>query len=82
MAIIALVYKAGAKNDICNYRSILLISAVSKIFETVMKKKFLLFMEKYQIINKRQYGFMPHRSLEDAVFDHIRAFAIGREAEN
>lgn len=62
--------------------AISLISTVSKVFEIIIKKRFLKFIEKYQIFNKRQYGFMPGRSPDYAIFDHVSTIARCREAKD
>ena len=61
------LYKKGAKSDINNYRPISLLNIFSKIFEKVMKKKLLNFIDSHKILTKSQFGFQKGISTEDAL---------------
>lgn len=61
------IYKSGDKSEIRNYRPITLISRIAKIFETVLKRQMIGFLDKYNIIHDNQYGFRRGRSTEDAI---------------
>ena len=51
------IYKNGPKNILGNYRPISLLSTFSKIFEKLMKKSLLNFLESRSIITPEQFGF-------------------------
>ena len=51
------IHKSGNKNDVNNYRPISTLSIFSKIFETLMKRKLMSYLDKNKILSKSQYGF-------------------------
>ena len=51
------VYKSSDPNLIANYRPISLLPAFSKIFEKVMYKKLMVFLERFDLLYRHQYGF-------------------------
>ena len=78
------------KNDDCsnfsNYRPISILSCFSKILEKLVYKRFLAYLEKYDILNYHQYGFqknhstfMPITELIDNIYSsfEIKRFTIG-----
>ena len=69
LAYIILIFKSGKHNDIANYRPIALLNWCSKIFEIYLNSKLLQFCMKNNIINTRQYGFMPCLSTKHALTD-------------
>lgn len=69
------LFKKGNKNDPNNYRPISLLSCFNKIFERLICKQLLSFLEKYNILVKYQFGFRQHHSTILAlteITDHIR----------
>ena len=56
------IHKKGAKDIVSNYRPISLLSCFSKIFEKLMKRSLLNFLESKNILNPRQFGFRAGRS--------------------
>ena len=61
------LYKKGAKSDPNNYRPISLLNIFSKIFEKVMKNKFMHFIDANSILTKAQFGFQKNIKTEDAL---------------
>lgn len=61
------IHKKGSKVEMTNYRPISLISNIAKIFESLIKVRMLSFFTKYGILSKKQYGFRPNMSTEDAI---------------
>ena len=51
------LYKSGSQNDMLNFRQISLLPQIAKIYEKVINYRLNTFLEKYNIINKSQYGF-------------------------
>lgn len=67
VAIVRPLHKSGSKNDVNNYRPISLISNLSKVFEKVIKVRLTAFLERYNIISDKQYGFREGRNTQDAI---------------
>ena len=65
------VYKANDKQDITNYRPISILHPISKVFERIIFKQLLGFLNKFSLLNKNQYGFRPHRSTTQAILDNL-----------
>ena len=57
IAIITPIFKSGDSHLCKNYRPIALLSNLSKIFEKLVKVRIVSYLEKYNILAKRQYGF-------------------------
>jgi hypothetical protein len=52
------IYKKGKKEEAINYRTITLVPAFSKVLEKA--NQIMAFLEKHNIFNKSQYGFMKN----------------------
>lgn len=65
------VYKSGDKLEIQNYRPISLISGVAKIFEKALKQRIVSFIDKYNLISSKQFGFRAKMSTNDAISELI-----------
>ena len=63
------IYKDGPKNDVSNYRPISLLSSFSKIYEKLMHKRLLNFLDSNDSLFEMQYGFRPGRSCEHALLN-------------
>ena len=61
------LHKGGDRTDSCNYRPISLLPLFGKIFEKVIKKRFIKFLDKYNLITPHQFGFRKGYSTELAV---------------
>lgn len=62
VALITPIYKKGNRNDPNNYRPIALLPILSKVFEKVLQKRLLAFLQKYNLISDYQFGFLPEKS--------------------
>ena len=69
MARVVPVYKGGSKTDVANYRPISLLSSFSKIYEKLMHKRVLDFLDSNGSLFEMQYGFRPGRSCEHALLN-------------
>ena len=76
---IAPLHKGGSKSLPKNYRPIALTSHVIKIFERVLRKKLMEYMEKNNLYNPRQHGFRPGRSCLSQLLDHFDRVLEGIE---
>ncbi len=50
-----------------NYRSITLISRLSKAFETIIKRKFIKHLSSFSLLSDHQYGFRKGSSIGDVL---------------
>ena len=66
------LYKSkGDKSSFGNYRPISLLCSISKIMEKVIVKQVTNHFKKYNLFNKRQFGFRDGHSTVDALIDFI-----------
>ena len=68
------ILKSGGKSIPGNYRTISLTSCISKVFERIIKKQVLAFLERKGLLNNTQHGFRSDRSCMSAllnVFDNL-----------
>ena len=63
------MYKEGDKNGINNYRPITVLSQFNQLFEHLLAKRYLNFFEKFNIITKKQFGFLKKHCTEHAILD-------------
>lgn len=66
-ALIVPIHKGGSISDAENYRPISLTSSISKIFERALKDRITGFIDRYNILSDRQFGFRSGVSTEDAL---------------
>ena len=59
------------KNDVNNYRPISILLSFGKIFEKIMKIKFIDYIEKFKILGENQLGFRSQRSTVDALVNEV-----------
>lgn len=71
LSIIKPLYKKGSKVDRNNYRPIALTPVLSKVFERIMYKRILNFLDKYDILANEQFGFRKCKSTQLATFTLI-----------
>ena len=65
------LHKKGPKSNSKNFRPISLTSHVVKIFERVLRKKLVTFLELNNIINKNQHGFRKNHSCLTQLVHHV-----------
>lgn len=63
VAIVRPIYKDGLKSDVNNYRPIAILPAVEKILETIVVSQISNFLEKFEIIDPRQFGFQKRKNI-------------------
>ena len=61
------IYKSGDKEDPSNYRPIPLTTTFAKIFEKILIKRMISFIDEHNIIHKNQFGFRKNVPTEDAL---------------
>ena len=62
MAKVIPIFKAGDPEQLQNYRPVSLLPIFSKIYEKIMFKKIMSFLNSQNILYKHQYGFRPKHS--------------------
>lgn len=67
IAVIKPLFKSGDAVDVINYRPISLISNIAKIFEKILKNRITSFLNKFNILSEKQFGFREQRSTQDAI---------------
>ena len=65
------LYKKSSKFLPENYRPISLLSCLDKIFEKLIHKRLMIFINKYKILILEQYGFLKNHSTMSALIDVI-----------
>lgn len=78
VAVVVPLHKGGSANDCNQFRPISLLSTFAKIYEKLMKKKLINFLERTNFISKFQFGFREGLNTEhalknfmDSVFDGL-----------
>ena len=65
------IYKKDSKADPANYRPISLTSHIIKLFERILRKHIVKFLEENHIIHDSQHGFRPFRSCLTQLLHHL-----------
>ena len=61
------LYKAGAKDDVNNYRPISILPTLSKLIEKWVNSQFFEYLNAFDLLHKSQSGFRPKHSTESAL---------------
>lgn len=67
------LFKKGSKSNVSDYRAIALLPNFSKIFEKVIYKRLLDFLNKYNLLHKNQFGFQKKKSTTHAIYKILTA---------
>ena len=71
------VYKGGNQGVAANYRPIALTSHLIKVFEKVMRKKIVEFLQTHHLLNDSQHGFTEgHSCLSQLLAHHDKVLSI------
>ena len=74
------IFKKGDRDMPGNYRPISVLSLLAEIFEKLVNKRLLDYLERNDILYKHQYGFRKHYSTKLSLINLIsssKAFAVG-----
>ena len=66
------VFRSDNKQLVNNYLPISLLSCLSKVFEKLVKTRFLKFFDKQHILYNHRYGFKKNHSVVHAILDVTR----------
>lgn len=67
LAVIKPLHKKGDKYIIENYRPISLTSTIAKVLEKSIKHRLVKYLEKFNLLSKKQFGFRQNTSTNDAI---------------
>jgi exonuclease III len=67
-SIVRPIHKKGKLDDLNNYRPISLLTAISKILETLMYNRLVHHLTTNKILTSAQYGFRKDSCISDAIF--------------
>ena len=70
LVLVCPVYKGGSRGSAKNYRPVALTSHITKVFERVMRKHLVQYLEKHQFLPKNQHGFRALRSTLTQLLSH------------
>lgn len=62
--LISLIFKAGDRDQACNYRPISILPVFSKVFEKVVRNQLIDYLEYHHILHPKQFGFRRKSSTE------------------
>jgi len=65
------IFKKGDKTDAQNYRPVSLTSHLIKVFERVMRKALVKYIEKNNLLSRHQHGFRKSKSCVTQLLAHI-----------
>lgn len=68
-SVIIPLFKSGDRTILTNYRPISLTCNMAKIFEKLVKKKLMKYLENNRLISNHQFGFRDGRGTHDALFE-------------
>jgi len=65
------IFKKGDQKVMSNYRPISLLSNFGKLFEKLIAKRLLNFLNKFHVLSNNQFGFRKHHSTISALINII-----------
>lgn len=72
LSLVKPIFKKGDKSNMENYRPITLIPILSKVYEKCMYQRLISYCEKYNILNKQQFGFQKQKSTTLAIYSLLK----------
>ena len=64
----------GDKHEPTNHRPISLLPTIGKIFEELIYKRLVQFLDRYDILSDKQFGFRKKRRTVDAIATLVETF--------
>ena len=71
------LFKNGDRNNVSNYRPISLLPVISKIFEKLIHKRLVNFLDAHQVIYRKQFGFRKKHSTIHALHTAVTQIVQG-----
>lgn len=72
-ALIKPLYKKGNPQKMDSYRPVSLLPGFSKFFELAMCKRIVTFLNRCNLINKNQHGFIRGKSTQTAIYQFVQS---------
>ena len=77
------LYKSGCCKDLNNYRPNSLLVSISKIYERVIQRRLYNYLEKYNLLYDKQFGFREKHCTIDALAELTEIIRMGaKETHN
>jgi retron-type reverse transcriptase len=73
------LHKNKERDQVTNYRPISLLPSISKVYEKIIHKRIVGFMENQNILNPRQFGFRKQHSTSNAITVLTKDVLLGFE---
>ena len=73
------LHKAESRSDMNNYRPIALLSSISKVFEKLMHSRIYNYLEKFDLLYDRQFGFRQKYATIDALEELTERIRLGND---
>ena len=73
------IFKSGDEQLLNNYRPISLLPVFSKLLEKVVFNQLTVFLDKYEILYKHQYGFRKHHSTIHPLTHFIKSITTNND---
>ena len=67
IARVTALHKGGDPCDVDNYRPISILPQINKVFEKLIHRRLISFLNKYKIISKQQFGFQKLHSTSHSI---------------
>ena len=71
------LYKKGSRCDAANYRPVTLTSHVVKVYERVVRKHMVQYLDANNLLSDKQHGFRSNRSCLTQMLDHFDSIFEG-----
>ena len=65
------IHKSGSLKSFSNYRPITTLSIFSKVFEKLVHKRMVKFIDKFNLLNINQFGFQKNKNTSDAILEFL-----------
>ena len=76
------LFKSGEDGLISNYRPISILPVFSKLFEKVVYKRLINYLDSNNILFKKQYGFRKNHSTSLALLDLVDKITSAIDEKN
>lgn len=76
-AVVIPIHKSNTKLTCSNYRPISLLSTFSKLYEKIMKKRLISFLNKINFFSENQFGFRQGMNTETALLEFMDRVSNG-----